>query len=191
MMHLLLICHSLPICDDNDTFDEAYTDVKIFFDERDSGSSNVKPYKLFLEKEWSTANLTMNKIQKLVCGLTEKENKWNIMSNVWVEMLCYAASRCLLKHHAQELRSGGQFVTHVWLLLMHLDEIKKLKKDTSKESMDEIQAAYEGEGFFETLTNVFRDYVNVQFDRLEVALGIEDKWGLLDLVFFCLSAALF
>ncbi|KAI8026715.1 hypothetical protein LOK49_LG02G01128 [Camellia lanceoleosa] len=157
MMHLLLICPSLPICDDIDTFDEAYTDVKKFFDERDSGSSTVKPYKLFLEKEWSTNNLTMNKIQKLVCGLMEKENKWNILSNVWVEMLCYAASRCLLKHHAQELRSGGQFVTHVWLLLVHLGEIKKLEKDTSEESMDEIDSAYEAKGFFVTLANVFRD----------------------------------
>ncbi|CAL5331028.1 unnamed protein product [Camellia sinensis] len=163
MMHLLLICPSLPICDDIDTFDEAYTYVKKFFDERDSGSSNVKPYKL-LEKEWKkewSTNLTMNKIQKLVCGLMEeKENKWNIMSNVWVEMLCHAANRCLLKHHAQELRSGGQFVTHVWLLLMHLDEIKSLEKNTSEESMDEIEAGYEAKGFFQTLANVFGECVN-------------------------------
>ncbi|KAK3220558.1 hypothetical protein Dsin_014528 [Dipteronia sinensis] len=36
-----------------------------------------------------------------------------------VGMLAYAASRCKANEHAQQLRRGGGFLTHVWLLLAH------------------------------------------------------------------------
>ena len=49
----------------------------------------------------------------------EKENRWHIISSVWVEMLCYAASNCPMDYHAEQLRRGGGLITHVWLLLAH------------------------------------------------------------------------
>ncbi|GMN36871.1 hypothetical protein TIFTF001_006360 [Ficus carica] len=49
-----------------------------------------------------------------------KEKKWKLISNVWVEMLSYAASQCQANQHAQQLRKGGELLTHVWLLLAHL-----------------------------------------------------------------------
>ncbi|XP_060670099.1 uncharacterized protein LOC107435107 [Ziziphus jujuba] len=49
-----------------------------------------------------------------------KEKKWEIISNVWVEMLAYAASQCRGSYHAQQLRRGGEFLSHVWLLMAHL-----------------------------------------------------------------------
>ncbi|KAK2651387.1 hypothetical protein Ddye_011243 [Dipteronia dyeriana] len=36
-----------------------------------------------------------------------------------VGMLAYAASRCKANEHTQQLRRGGEFRTHVWLLLAH------------------------------------------------------------------------
>lgn len=50
----------------------------------------------------------------------EVEKKWELVSDVWVEMLCYAASKCRWNHHAQQLPRGGELVTHVWLLMAHL-----------------------------------------------------------------------
>lgn len=47
-------------------------------------------------------------------------NKWEVMSEVWIEMLCYAASHCRWNHHAQQLRRGGELLTHVWILMTHL-----------------------------------------------------------------------
>lgn len=41
------------------------------------------------------------------------------MGSMWVEMLCYAAMKCPWNNHIQGLRNGGEFLTHVWLLLMH------------------------------------------------------------------------
>ncbi|GMP42254.1 hypothetical protein CsSME_00012063 [Camellia sinensis var. sinensis] len=80
MMHLLLFCPTLPFCDNGKNFMQAYPNVKKFFKENG---------------------------EKLAGSLIEKEDKWEIMSNIWVEMLCYAASCCSVNHHVQELRRGG------------------------------------------------------------------------------------
>lgn len=48
------------------------------------------------------------------------EQKWLIISGVWVEILAYAACHCRGTEHAKQLRKGGEFLTHVWLLMAHL-----------------------------------------------------------------------
>ncbi|KAK2640866.1 hypothetical protein Ddye_022629 [Dipteronia dyeriana] len=50
----------------------------------------------------------------------DKQRKWKMISHVWVDLMCYAASHCRWNHHAQQLRRGGQLLTHVWLLMAHL-----------------------------------------------------------------------
>ncbi|KAK1575580.1 hypothetical protein Q3G72_006644 [Acer saccharum] len=52
-------------------------------------------------------------------GSASKEN-WEIISEVWVEMLAYAAHRCGWKAHCEQLRNGGELLTHVCLLMVHL-----------------------------------------------------------------------
>ncbi|KAM7522644.1 hypothetical protein LguiA_012546 [Lonicera macranthoides] len=49
-----------------------------------------------------------------------KKQKWEMISEVWVEMLSNAASKCTWNHHAQQLGRGGELLTHVWLLMSHL-----------------------------------------------------------------------
>ncbi|KAF8021329.1 hypothetical protein BT93_G1687 [Corymbia citriodora subsp. variegata] len=48
------------------------------------------------------------------------ETKWVILSEVWMELLAYAASHCRPNMHAQQLSKGGELVTIVWLLMVHL-----------------------------------------------------------------------
>jgi len=50
----------------------------------------------------------------------ENKRKWEMISQVWVEMLTYAASHCGWKEHAQALPRGGELLTHVCLLMAHL-----------------------------------------------------------------------
>ncbi|KAL4625412.1 hypothetical protein ACB092_05G023800 [Castanea dentata] len=50
----------------------------------------------------------------------ETQKKWELISHVWVEILCYAATKCRWNHHAQQLGRGGELLTHVWLLMAHL-----------------------------------------------------------------------
>ncbi|WOG94121.1 hypothetical protein DCAR_0313414 [Daucus carota subsp. sativus] len=60
-------------------------------------------------------------LQSLECGeLWEKQQKWEMMSHMWIEMLSYAACHCTWKDHAQQIRRGGELITHVWLLMAHL-----------------------------------------------------------------------
>ncbi|KAI6691596.1 hypothetical protein NL676_028424 [Syzygium grande] len=47
------------------------------------------------------------------------EMKWQMISNLWVEVLLYAASQSRGDCHAHQLRRGGELLTHVWLLLAH------------------------------------------------------------------------
>ncbi|KAF5738663.1 hypothetical protein HS088_TW13G01564 [Tripterygium wilfordii] len=52
---------------------------------------------------------------------TNKEMKWKMISEVWLEMLLDVASQWKGNEHGQQLRRGGEFLTHVWLLMVHLD----------------------------------------------------------------------
>ncbi|KAJ7978145.1 Protein of unknown function (DUF594) [Quillaja saponaria] len=48
-----------------------------------------------------------------------KEEKWNVISQVWVELLSYAATHCRANSHAQQVSKGGELVSLVWLLMAH------------------------------------------------------------------------
>ncbi|KAM5579559.1 hypothetical protein ABKV19_009369 [Rosa sericea] len=62
----------------------------------------------------------------------ENTKKWELMSHVWVEMLCYAASQCRWNHHGQQLRRGGELLTHVWFLMAHLGITEQREKGHSR-----------------------------------------------------------
>ncbi|XP_030459016.2 uncharacterized protein LOC115679545 [Syzygium oleosum] len=57
--------------------------------------------------------------RRLARELKDTENRWEIISSIWVEMLCFAAYNCQQYHHMELLRQGGEIITHVWLLLSH------------------------------------------------------------------------
>ncbi|XP_059436856.1 uncharacterized protein LOC132169935 [Corylus avellana] len=47
-------------------------------------------------------------------------DKWMVMSRVWMELMSYAAIKCLPNVHAQQPSRGGELLTFVWLLMNHL-----------------------------------------------------------------------
>ncbi|KFK31554.1 hypothetical protein AALP_AA6G127000 [Arabis alpina] len=47
------------------------------------------------------------------------ENMWEVVSKVWVELICYAATHCDSKEHASQLSKGGELINFVWLLMAH------------------------------------------------------------------------
>ncbi|KAK1574897.1 hypothetical protein Q3G72_000861 [Acer saccharum] len=64
-------------------------------------------------------------------------NKWEIISQVWMEMLSYAAHECGWREHGQQLRKGGELLTHDGLFSSAPDPcsdfVKKIENDHSFE----------------------------------------------------------
>ncbi|XP_056169038.1 uncharacterized protein LOC130134654 [Syzygium oleosum] len=61
----------------------------------------------------------------------EEEKRWKIMSEVWVELLGYAAIHCRPYNYAQQLSKGGELVTLVWLLMAQLGFYRHLREPRS------------------------------------------------------------
>jgi hypothetical protein len=57
-----------------------------------------------------------------------------LMSQVWVELLCYAAARCSPDSHARQLSNGGEFTTIVAFLIEYTKS-SNMEGDTPKDSM--------------------------------------------------------
>ncbi|XP_030528111.2 uncharacterized protein LOC115739246 [Rhodamnia argentea] len=66
---------------------------------------------------WPTAVLEGCQLAQKMEGLGD--GKWKVMSGVWVEMLCYAASHIRGEAHVQVLSKGGELLAFVWLLMAH------------------------------------------------------------------------
>ncbi|OEL35805.1 hypothetical protein BAE44_0003177 [Dichanthelium oligosanthes] len=60
------------------------------------------------------------RVGKALLQFGDEETVWEVMEGVWVEVLCYSASRCRGYLHAKSLGSGGEFLSYVWLLLSYM-----------------------------------------------------------------------
>ncbi|CAM0952950.1 unnamed protein product [Alopecurus aequalis] len=58
-----------------------------------------------------------SKLAKALMELSDDKERWTVIQGVWVEMLCYSASRCRGYLHAKSLGDGGECLTTIWLLL--------------------------------------------------------------------------
>ncbi|KAL3753971.1 hypothetical protein ACJRO7_001249 [Eucalyptus globulus] len=54
--------------------------------------------------------------------------RWRVISEVWVEMLMYAANKCKARDHAKHMGGGSELITHVWLLMAHYGLTDSFKK---------------------------------------------------------------
>ncbi|KAK1575182.1 hypothetical protein Q3G72_003278 [Acer saccharum] len=84
------------------TVSETYLNQLQMVNEED----NINDIQIFLK----------NKLPGLLRKLSEQmslEERWKIISWTWLEMLPYAAIKCRGIQHAQQLKNGGEFLTHV------------------------------------------------------------------------------
>jgi hypothetical protein len=61
-----------------------------------------------------------SRLGKTLLRFGDDDKMWKVMEGVWVEMLCYSASRCRGYLHAKSLGSGGEYLSYVWLLLSYM-----------------------------------------------------------------------
>ncbi|WVZ96632.1 hypothetical protein U9M48_042245 [Paspalum notatum var. saurae] len=71
--------------------------------------------KKFIDDAWTLAQGLLD----LGSRLSEQE-MWKVIEGVWVEMLCFSASRCRGYLHAKALGSGGEFLSYIWLLQFYM-----------------------------------------------------------------------
>ncbi|XP_058225081.1 uncharacterized protein LOC131334188 [Rhododendron vialii] len=136
MMYLLVACPSrFPFCNEYDKIMKDYADMQELFDGGAFGSSRPEG----VGNEGNTTNIRplVNKARRLVLDMKGNPKRWDIMGSMWVEMLCYAAMKCPWNNHIQGLRNGGEFLTHVWLLLMHFGVTRKLVGSDSSLNTEE------------------------------------------------------
>ncbi|GKV49793.1 hypothetical protein SLEP1_g56523 [Rubroshorea leprosula] len=53
---------------------------------------------------------------------------WEGIGKVWVQLMCYAATKCRPNVHADQLSKGGELLTFVWLLMSHFGFGTKYRK---------------------------------------------------------------
>ncbi|KAJ6761052.1 hypothetical protein OIU79_025817 [Salix purpurea] len=68
--------------------------------------------------------------RQLVESISESEKRWEMIEEVWMEMLTHAAAHCPWKEHAHALRRGGELLTHVSFLMLHLGLSEQYEYDS-------------------------------------------------------------
>ncbi|VAH84273.1 unnamed protein product [Triticum turgidum subsp. durum] len=59
------------------------------------------------------------RLGKLLEDMEDQVIRWDLLADFWAEMLVYIAPSDNVAGHIELLAEGGEFVTHVWALLMH------------------------------------------------------------------------
>ncbi|KAK3038819.1 hypothetical protein RJ639_028541 [Escallonia herrerae] len=131
MMYLLVMCpYMLPIGIGMIRFRDTCAEAREFFQEKSPiyGKAEACRKLLQVNTEVLPAKVKGDRSKSVLfdaCRLAKslramEGRQWEVASHVWVEMLAYAATHCRGNHHAQQLRKGGELLTHVWLLMAHL-----------------------------------------------------------------------
>ncbi|KAJ8628451.1 hypothetical protein MRB53_021758 [Persea americana] len=102
---------------------EAYEEVMCYIDAENKTEESVRKILLSLSSRMEhKPNLVLFDACYLLrmLNILEKRRKWEIISEVWAELLSYAASHCRGKHHVECLIRGGELLTHVWFLMAQM-----------------------------------------------------------------------
>ncbi|XP_073005629.1 uncharacterized protein [Typha latifolia] len=133
MLYLLIVRHSMLIAGTGQIrYGDTCAEAKRFFDENDIQSDEEKKAceeLLKVDTLIPSAKIKGDASKSVLFDAVilakellklEEERRWELMSRVWVEMLCFAATHCRGFIHAKQLSDGGELLTFVWLLIAHL-----------------------------------------------------------------------
>lgn len=74
------------------------------------------------QRRWKIEKSVLRGVERLAWQLLrlELKKRRRMINEVWIEMLAHAAAHCPWKEHIHQLRRGGELLTHVSLLMLHL-----------------------------------------------------------------------
>ncbi|VAI39801.1 unnamed protein product [Triticum turgidum subsp. durum] len=118
MIYLLFVCpEMLMVGTRQDLFTVACDDIKHILKDQNDPASIAR--QILLMERGALKGIVVRNAHKLteeLMGHHDEEQRWKVIQGVWVEMLCYSASRCRGYLHARSLSEGGEFLTNVWFL---------------------------------------------------------------------------
>ena len=53
------------------------------------------------------------------------KSRWKVLSDFWAEMMLYVSPSDDDRAHLEALAKGGEFITHIWVLLTHAGVLKR------------------------------------------------------------------
>lgn len=118
MIYLLFICPEMLMPGTRqDLFTVACNDIKHIPRDQDDPASIAQKI-LLMEQDELKGDVVPNahRLAKRLMDHLDEGQRWTVIQDVWVEMLCYSASRCRGYLHAKSLGEGGEFLTNVWFL---------------------------------------------------------------------------
>ncbi|KAJ6676381.1 hypothetical protein OIU85_009646 [Salix viminalis] len=99
------------------------------------------------QREWKTDKKSVVRggpvlARQLLESKSESKKRWEMIEEVWMEMLSYAAAHCPWKEHAHALRRGGELLTHVSFLMLHLGLSQQYEYDHSNDYLVSIPKTF-------------------------------------------------
>ncbi|XP_034569268.1 uncharacterized protein [Setaria viridis] len=118
---------SISLDKEKDAFLEALSDPKSWTDQASYSISQGKakwidqyPEDPYILDGVDLAKRLLSDDPPLVEGISRPDH-WETLALMWVRMLVYAAPYGNVEAHMRHLQRGGEFITHLWALLYHLD----------------------------------------------------------------------
>ncbi|KAF7076094.1 hypothetical protein CFC21_080792 [Triticum aestivum] len=118
MIYLIFVCPEMLMAGTRqDLFTVACNDIKAILTDQDDPQGIARQI-LLMERDALKGIVVQyaHKLAKQLMDHPNEEQRWKVIQGVWVEMLCYSASRCRGYLHAKSLGEGGEFLTNVWFL---------------------------------------------------------------------------
>jgi len=63
--------------------------------------------------------------RRLIDDIPETKCRWKVLSDFWAEMMLYVSPSDDARAHLEALAKGGEFITHIWVLLTHAGVLKR------------------------------------------------------------------
>ncbi|CAL5059451.1 unnamed protein product [Urochloa decumbens] len=89
-------------------------------DNNAAGSHIQKLLQSTEEALYSPVLFRAREVAKELISINDETERWDLIASVWLEMLYYTVPRCGGDFHYEHLATGGEFATHVLLLMRNL-----------------------------------------------------------------------
>ncbi|XP_021316708.1 uncharacterized protein LOC8079151 isoform X1 [Sorghum bicolor] len=103
-----------------DNLDEKKAAIKVFDAMKEE---QMQPLVLQSPEKEALYSLVLHRAHAVAQELTDiddEADRWHLISEVWLEMFFYTAPRCGPDFHYEHLSTGGEFISHVLLLMRSL-----------------------------------------------------------------------